>query len=177
MFYPCRKNARLADDEVDASDIAAIRSAALYLLFCKSWRALISSVKHIHCLYDSYSHCRDDFVTGDPNFKQDIDTVKSKAEQQGTAQPELRDAAKEIKKVVSPNSFHKDLACCGTRGFRTQREAACVLQVIISGHASMHRFLTRIVPLRRTLQASTQRQRQTVPLEIGTERHVSGPEP
>lgn len=69
------KNARLAEDEVDASDIAAIR---------------------------------DDFVTGDPNFNQEIDSMRSKAQQQGTAQPELRDAAKDIKKDLS--SQHPETA-------------------------------------------------------------------
>ena len=94
--------------------LLAFRCAAVHLLHHKSWRALISSVKHIPCLYDIYLHCRDDFVTGDPNFNKDIDAMRSKAEQQGTAQPELRDAAKEIKKVLFPSSFHKDLACSGT---------------------------------------------------------------
>lgn len=76
---------------------------------------MISSIKRIPCMSDIYLHCRDDFVTGDPNFNQDIDTMRSKAEEQGTAQPELRDAAKEIKKVLFPSSSHKGLACSGTR--------------------------------------------------------------
>lgn len=36
IFYPCRKNARLAEDEVDASDIAAIRCAAVHFSFTKA---------------------------------------------------------------------------------------------------------------------------------------------
>ncbi|CAL5228673.1 g11846 [Coccomyxa viridis] len=62
------KNAKIAEDEVDASDIAAIR---------------------------------DNFITGETNFKQDMDSIKDKAQQQGTAQPELRDAAKDIKKDMA----------------------------------------------------------------------------
>ena len=154
---------------MDASDIAAIRCAALNLLY--SWRALILSAKCIHCLYDIYLHCRDDFVTGDPNFNQEIDTMRSKAEQQGTAQPELRDAAKEIKKVLFP----QESGMLWDSGLRTQREGVYITSMYFRP-CLRAQFLTSIVPLRRTLQASTQRQRQTVPLEVGTERHVSGPE-
>ena len=38
-------------------------------------------------------------MTGETNFKQDMESMRGKAEQQGTAQPGLRDAAKDIKKV------------------------------------------------------------------------------
>ncbi|CAK0782530.1 hypothetical protein CVIRNUC_005748 [Coccomyxa viridis] len=60
-----QKNAEIAEDEVDASDIAAIR---------------------------------DDFVEGDPNFKEDMASMKGKAQEQGTAQPELKSTAHDIKK-------------------------------------------------------------------------------
>ena len=43
--------------------------------------------------------CRDNFITGETNFQQDMSSIKGKAEQQGSAQPELRNVAKDIKKV------------------------------------------------------------------------------
>lgn len=49
-------------------------------------------------------NCRDNFVTGETNFKQDMESMRGKAEQQGTAQPGLRDAAKDIKKVSKLSS-------------------------------------------------------------------------
>ena len=133
----------------------------------------MSSLKRINCLCYIYLHCRDDFVTGDPNFNQEMDSMRSKAEQQGTAQPELRDVAKDIKKVLLPNSLHEDLAC-----FRTQDSVGgCACTTRKRLWPCLHaQLLTSIVPLCRTFQASTQRQHQTVPLEAGTERHVSGPE-
>ena len=133
----------------------------------------MSSLKRIHCLYHVYLHCRDDFVTGDPNFNKEMDTMRSKAEQQGTAQPDLRDAAKDIKKVLSSSFVHKGLACSRTQ----DSVGGCACTTSKSPWPCLHaQLLTSIMPPRRTFQASTQRQHQTVPLEDGTERHVSGQE-
>ena len=45
-------------------------------------------------------HRRDNFVTGETNFKEDMASIKEKAQEQGTAQPELKSTAHDIKKVI-----------------------------------------------------------------------------
>ena len=55
-------------------------------------------------------NCRDNFVTGETSFKQDMESMRGKAEQQGTAQPGLRDAAKDIKKVRATKPYKDPLA-------------------------------------------------------------------
>ena len=40
-------------------------------------------------------------MQGDDNFKQDMASMKDKAQEQGTAQPELKSTAQVIKKVIS----------------------------------------------------------------------------
>ena len=39
-------------------------------------------------------------MEGDPNFKEDMASMKGKAQEQGTAQPELKSTAHDIKKVI-----------------------------------------------------------------------------
>ena len=45
-------------------------------------------------------HRRDNFVEGETNFKEDMASIKEKAQEQGTAQPELKSTAHDIKKVI-----------------------------------------------------------------------------
>ena len=39
-------------------------------------------------------------MEGDPNFKEDMASMKGKAQEQGTAQPELKSTAHDINKVI-----------------------------------------------------------------------------
>ena len=39
-------------------------------------------------------------MTGETNFKEDMASIKEKAQEQGTAQPELKSTAHDIKKVI-----------------------------------------------------------------------------
>ena len=95
-----RKNAEIAEDEVDASDIAAIRYAR-ECACCTALQRLITYSGHwtLKCIAMAPVLRRDNFVQGETNFKQDMASIKEKAEEQGTAQPELKSTAHDIKKV------------------------------------------------------------------------------
>ena len=107
------------------------------------------------CYCDGFCTRRDNFITGETNFQQDMNSIKGKAEQQGSAQPELRNVAKDIKKVrgmpapCHTNGKHIHLMfLCRPRGPR--------------GRPCYTHMLKSAEEMCRTWRTNTQRQRQIV---------------